>query len=113
VSDQFGRLTFTSELVRATDHLLTTRPSFGTYNVSNSGDVVSWASITRETFKIAKKDHLTVSDTTTDDYYRGKTGIAPRPLQSSLDLTKIQSSGFTSRDWREELQNYIQKEIRT
>ncbi len=112
VSDQIGRLTFTSELVRSIDHLLTTKSPYGTYNVSNSGDAVSWADITRETFKLAKKDHLTVTDVSTEEYYKGKIGIAPRPLQSSLDLTKIQASGFTSHEWIEELQRYIEKEVR-
>ncbi|MDQ5886424.1 MAG: dTDP-4-dehydrorhamnose reductase [Patescibacteria group bacterium] len=111
VSDQIGRLTFTSELVRAIDHLLTKKIPYGTYNVSNSGDAVSWADITRETFKLAKKDHLTVTNVSTEEYYKGKLGIAPRPLQSSLDLTKIQASGFTSHDWKEELHRYIEKEV--
>lgn len=50
VADQIGRLTFTSELVKAIDHLLTADADFGTYNVSNSGDSASWAEITREIF---------------------------------------------------------------
>jgi dTDP-4-dehydrorhamnose reductase len=88
VSDQIGRLTFTSELVRAIDHLLTKKITYGTYNVSNCGDVVSWADITRETFRLAKKESLTVTDVSTEEYYKGKIGIAPRPLKSSLNLYK-------------------------
>jgi dTDP-4-dehydrorhamnose reductase len=42
VADQVGRLTFTSELVRATDHLLATDALFGTYNVTNDGEPASW-----------------------------------------------------------------------
>ena len=34
VNDQFGRLTFTSELARAIRHLTQTRAPYGTYNVS-------------------------------------------------------------------------------
>lgn len=111
VGDQVGRLTFTSELVRAIDHLLTIKAPFGTYNVSNDGDTVSWADITREIFKLADFKDLDVTDTTTDEYFAGKDGIAPRPLQSSLDLSKLQATGFTSRDWRDELNIYIQKEL--
>jgi dTDP-4-dehydrorhamnose 3,5-epimerase/reductase len=110
VGDQIGRLTFTSELVRAIDHLLTNKPEFGTYNVSNSGDSVSWADITREIFTLAGHPELTVADTTTAEYFAGKEGIAPRPLQSTLDLAKIQATGFVSTDWREDLKQYIEKE---
>lgn len=109
VADQIGRLTFTSELVRAINHLLSTEADYGTYNVSNEGDSVSWAEITREIFKQSSFD-LKVTDTSTADYYAGKEGIAPRPLQSTLNLSKLQSTGFVSRDWRADLTNYIEKE---
>jgi len=109
VADQVGRLTFTSELVRAIDHLLTKQADFGTYNVSNSGEPASWAEITREIFKAAGYD-LQVTDTTTAEYYAGKDNIAPRPLQSAFDLSKIQATGFEPRDWHEDLKDYIAKE---
>ena len=109
VADQIGRLTFTSELVRAIDHLLSTEASFGTYNLSNDGPSMSWADITREIYTTAGLEN-TVSDTTTAEYYTGKEGTAPRPLQSTLDLSKIQATGFTSRNWQDDLKDYIQKE---
>lgn len=109
VSDQIGRLTFTSELVKAIDHLLTTKAPFGTYNVTNSGDSASWADITREIFKIAGYEN-SVTDTSTEEYYRGKEGVAPRPLQSTLSLDKIGSTGFISTDWKTGLKNYIEEE---
>jgi dTDP-4-dehydrorhamnose reductase len=110
VADQIGRLTFTSELVKAIDHLLQNQVAFGTYNVSNSGDIVSWAEITRSIFKEADYD-LTVTDTTTEEYFAGKEGIAPRPLESAFELGKLQSTGFTSTDWQDDLREYIQKEL--
>lgn len=110
VGDQIGRLTFTSELVRAIDHLLSTRAPFGTYNVSNGGEPASWADITRKIFEFAGFKDLSVTNTTTEEYYQGKTGIAPRPLQSALDLTKIQSTDFTSREWLDDLKDYIARE---
>lgn len=109
VSDQVGRLTFTSQLVAAIDHLLSTKATFGTYNVSNDGQPASWAQITRTIFKLAELSN-TVTDTTTAEYYAGKSGIAPRPLQSTLDLTKIQSTGLTLVDWEKDLKKYIEKE---
>ncbi|HVS78671.1 MAG TPA: NAD(P)-dependent oxidoreductase [Candidatus Saccharimonadales bacterium] len=110
VADQIGRPTFTSELVRAIDHLLSSKLEFGTYNLSNSGEPVSWAELTREIFKQAGFD-LKVTDTTTAEYFAGKEGIAPRPLKSTLDLTKIQSAGFEPTDWKVGLTEYIKKEI--
>jgi dTDP-4-dehydrorhamnose reductase len=107
VADQVGRLTFTSELVKAINHLLQNQVAFGTYNVSNSGDIVSWAEITRGIFKEAGYE-LTVTDTTTEEYFAGKEGIAPRPLESAFELAKLQSTGFTSTDWRDDLREYIQ-----
>jgi dTDP-4-dehydrorhamnose 3,5-epimerase len=111
VADQVGRLTFTSELVRAVDHLLTTSAASGTYNVTNGGDVASWADITRAIFELANHPELTVTDTTTEAYFGSKPGIAPRPLGSEMDLSKVQATGFTPRDWREDLAAYIQKEL--
>ena len=109
VSDQIGRLTFTSELVRAIDHLLSTKAPYGVYNISNDGETASWASITKKIYETAGLKN-TVSETTTDEYFMGKENIAPRPLKSSLDLSKIKSTGFTSIDWESELNRYIEKE---
>jgi dTDP-4-dehydrorhamnose 3,5-epimerase len=109
VSDQIGRLTFTNEIARAIDHLLSNMPDFGTYNVSNAGDPSSWADITRQIFSIAKFD-LSVTDTSTNEYYSGKAGIAPRPLLSTLSLDKIANSGFGSTSWEDDLAKYVAKE---
>jgi len=110
VGDQIGRLTFTSTLVDAIAHLLKTTPAYGTYNISNDGDVVSWADITRAIFAELGRDDLTVTDTTTAEYFAGKEGIAPRPLQSELNLAKIKNAGLTIRDWRTDLHAYIEQE---
>jgi dTDP-4-dehydrorhamnose reductase len=110
VADQVGRLTFTAELVRIVDHLLKTQAPFGTYNATNGGEPASWAEITRKIFEEGGFD-LQVTDTTTEQYFAGKPGIAPRPLKSALDLTKLQQTGFESRDWREDLTTYVKKEL--
>ncbi|HVC36231.1 MAG TPA: NAD(P)-dependent oxidoreductase [Candidatus Dormibacteraeota bacterium] len=109
VADQIGRLTFTSELVKVIDHLLGNQLPYGTYNVSNSGDSVSWADITRQIFKVAGYSS-SVTDVTTAQYYKDKEGIAPRPLKSSLDLSKLQASGFSSRNWEDDLKDYLARE---
>lgn len=110
VGDQIGRLTFTAELVRIIDHLLQTSPSFGTYNATNDGEPASWADITREIFKDGSYD-LQVTDTTTEEYFASKPGVAPRPLNSIMDLSKLQQTGFVSRDWHDDLKAYIAKEL--
>ncbi len=110
VADQIGRLTFTAELVKAIDHLLTTNAEFGTYNISNSGEPASWAEITRAIFKKANLD-LQVSDTTTEQYFQGKQDISPRPLNSEFDLSKIEATGFKLTNWQDDLDNYIDKEL--
>ena len=112
VADQIGRLTFTSELVRIIDHLLASKATYGTYNTTNDGEPVSWADITREIFRLGSYD-LIVTDTTTAEYYAGKEGIAPRLLNSIMSLDKLHASGFTSRDWRDDLKDYIAKEQAT
>lgn len=111
VNDQIGRLTFTSELVRAIDHLISRGLPFGIYNVTNSGDPASWADITREIFRLLGRDDLIVTDTTTAEYFAGKENIAPRPLKSTLNLDKIRSTGFEPKDWKENLKEYIDKEL--
>ena len=110
VADQIGRLTFTTELVRIIDHLLQKSPDYGTYNATNSGTVASWAEITREIFKLGGYD-LRVTDTTTEEYFASKPNIAPRPLNSEMDLGKLQQTGFASRDWHDDLAAYINKEL--
>lgn len=110
VDDQIGRLTFTSQLVEAASFLLEKQAPYGTYNITNDGDSASWAAITEEIFKLADLEN-TVTKVTTAKYYEGKEGIAPRPLKSSLDLSKIKNLGFKTSDWRVDLANYIKKEL--
>lgn len=113
VADQVGRLTFTSELVRIIDHLLRSSAPYGTYNATNDGTPASWADITREIFATAGYSELTVTDTTTADYFAGKEGIAPRPLESEMSLEKLHTTGFQSHDWHDDLRDYIGMEKKT
>jgi dTDP-4-dehydrorhamnose 3,5-epimerase/reductase len=110
VSDQITRLTFTHTLVEAIDHLLQTKANYGIYNLSNDGEPASWADITRLIFKELDRDDLTVTDTTTDEYFKSKPNVAPRPLKSYFDLSKIKTAGFAPSDWHSELHNYVQAE---
>jgi dTDP-4-dehydrorhamnose 3,5-epimerase len=110
VSDQIGRPTFTSQLAAGIKFLIDNKAPYGTYNLSNEGEPVSWADFTRAIFKEAGFD-LAVTDTTTEEYFADKVGSAPRPLNSLLDLSKIEGIGFKPNDWRDDLREYIKKEL--
>lgn len=110
VGDQTGRITFADDIAAAIRHLLDKTPTHGTYNLSNEGDVVSWAVIAKEVFALVGKDRNDVSETTTTEYFADKPNAAPRPLKSELELTKIKATGFTPRNWRDALKEYITKE---
>ncbi len=109
VNDQVGRLTFTSTLANAIKHLVETKASYGTYNVSNDGDSVSWADIAKEVYMQSGASADDVTGVTTQEYYKDKGTIAPRPLQSTLDLSKIKAAGYAPPDWRKELARYIKR----
>ena len=107
VNDQIGRLTFADDLAASIKHLLATNAEFGTYNLTNDGDSVSWADIAKLVYVAAGKSAEDITGVTTAEYYAGKEGIAPRPLQSEMDLAKLKSTGFTPRDWHEALDEYL------
>ena len=107
VDDQFGRLTFTSELVRAIDFILENNVETGTYNLSNSGKIRSWAEIAALTFELAGHDPNRVKPISTDEYKKDKLVFAPRPQHSDLDLSKIQAAGFKSQDYEPLMEDYI------
>lgn len=107
VNDQIGRLTFTKDLAAGIQHLLTTKPAFGAYNLSNEGPTSSWADIAARVYEITGHNPLEVTEVTTKEYYAGKEGIAPRPLWSMLDLSKIEATGFIPASWEVRLQEYL------
>ena len=107
VNDQIGRLTFTEDLAEATKHLLDTNAPHGTYNVTNDGESASWADIAAEVYELVGHDRTEVTGTSTAEYFAGKENIAPRPLQSTLNIDKIQKAGFSPRQWKEALREYL------
>ena len=109
VNDQIGRLTFTQDLAAGIQHLLSSKPEFGTYNLSNDGPASSWAEIAAQVYELTGHNPADVTGVTTEEYFFGKEGIAKRPHNSMLDLKKIESTGFTPRTWTESLLNYLNK----
>jgi dTDP-4-dehydrorhamnose 3,5-epimerase len=110
VDDQVGRLTFTKTLVDGIEKLVKTPAPYGTYNLSNEGEAASWATITGTIFAELGRHDLTVTGISTEEYFKDKPQAAPRPLMSTLDLTKIENLGFKPQNWETALADYIASE---
>ncbi len=106
VDDQFGRLTFTTEISRAIVHLLHIEAPYGTYNISNDGEPMTWAEIARAVFEARSRDAASIKPVTTAEYAAGKS-LAPRPRHSVLSLDKILSAGFRPADAMSQLHEYL------
>lgn len=109
VGDQLGRLTFTKDIANFIVFLLQKNAPYGTYNMSNGGDIASWAEIAKAVFEAAGSDANHVSAITTEEYSADKPSGSPRPLNSALDLKKITELGYEPRDWRIALKEYIKE----
>lgn len=106
VDDQFGRLTFTSELARATQHLLDVTAPFGIYNATNGGASRSWAAWARRVFELAGRSADDVATSTTEAWAEGRV-VSPRPRHSEMSLAKLEATGFVPRDVDEALESYV------
>ncbi len=113
VDDQLGRLTFTRDMAEGIFWLLGYRdgdkePSCpcepGTYNLTGSGKVASWADIAARVFELRNGNASAVKPVSTEEYYAGAKGsVASRPICSALSLLKLEGVGFVPCDWEEEL----------
>ena len=106
VDDQIGRLTFADEIARAITHLLDVAAPSGTYNLSNSGGSASWAAVAKEVHRLTGHDPDRVVGVSTEQYFEGKDAAA-RPLRSTLDLQRIEGTGFEPVDQFEALRAYL------
>lgn len=93
VDDQYGRLTFTQDLAAGIAHLLAAGAEYGTYNLTNSGPVQTWADIAADVYELRSRSRDDVTHVSTEEYGAGK-DMAPRPTHSALDLAKITAAGF-------------------
>nr|WP_167305925.1 bifunctional dTDP-4-dehydrorhamnose 3,5-epimerase family protein/NAD(P)-dependent oxidoreductase [Nocardioides euryhalodurans] len=107
VCDQVGRLTFTTELSRATRHLVETGAPYGTYNCTNSGPPMSWAEIARAVFRLCGRDGADVGEVTSAEYAAGK-ALARRPGCSVLSLDRLRDTGFSSTEATAALADYLE-----
>ncbi|WP_205730158.1 sugar nucleotide-binding protein [Blastococcus sp. TF02-8] len=107
VDDQIGRLTFAGELAAGIRHLVETHAPYGTYNLTGGGEPASWADVAAAVFAARGRSADDVTRVSTSEYFAGKAGIAPRPLNSVLDLAKLQATGFVTPEWRLSLTEYL------
>jgi dTDP-4-dehydrorhamnose 3,5-epimerase/reductase len=110
VNDQIGRLTFTEDLSAAVKFLLESRAPYGTYNMTNDGEPASWADFAKIVFEASGRSADDVEGVSTEAYYADKPELAPRPLQSTLNIAKIQSAGFAPRKWDTALREYLEQQ---
>ena len=106
VADQYGRLTFTEDLAAGILHLLGTAAPHGTYNLSNTGPVQSWADIAGDVFELCGRSRDDVTPISTEEYATGKL-VSPRPVHSALRLDKLIATGFTPPSAAERLATYL------
>ncbi|WP_091046313.1 bifunctional dTDP-4-dehydrorhamnose 3,5-epimerase family protein/NAD(P)-dependent oxidoreductase [Nocardioides sp. YR527] len=107
VDDQIGRLTFTDTLAAATAHLLRSGAAYGVYNCTNAGEPCSWRDVAAEVFSLSGRDRADVGATSTEAYFAGKDGVAPRPLNSVMSLDKLAATGYEPEDHLEALRRYL------
>ena len=112
VDDQYGRLTFTKDMADAIFHLLDSNAAYGTYDLTGSGAVKSWADIARMVFDLTNGNGGKVKPISTAEYFaNAKDPVSPRPTHSALDLKKIEATGYPALDWEESLKKYVAKEL--
>jgi dTDP-4-dehydrorhamnose 3,5-epimerase len=107
VADQVGRPTLADELAAAVAHLVE-RGASGTFNVTCGGEPASWADVAEAVFAARGRDRHDVRRVSTAEYTAGKEGLAPRPLNSVLDLGRLEATGFRLRDWRTAVEGYLE-----
>lgn len=113
VDDQYGRLTFTDDMAAAIFHLLDDEDPYGTYDLTGSGDVVSWAQIAAEVFAMTNGNGDKVRPISTEQYFESaKAPVSPRPTNSTLDLAKIEETGYETTDWHDSLKAYVEVELK-
>ncbi len=117
VNDQLGRLTFARDIAEGIFWLLgyregdcepSTPCAYGTYNLTGSGAVKSWADIAVKIFSLRNGNADAVRPVSTAEYYASAKGpISLRPVHSALDLSAIAATGFMPSDWQGALLNYV------
>lgn len=123
INDQRGRPTYAEDLAKGIKHLLDTKADYGVYNLTSGGDAVTRDEIAMAVYIGMGHDPAEVHSVTTAQYNEHRiqqaaekgnsapaaasTAEAPRPAESTLDLSKIEATGFTPSNWRASLALYL------
>lgn len=96
-------------------HLLDSGAPPGTWNLTNSGEVQSWADIARDVVELCGRSREDVRGVSTEEYatLQARSVIAPRPRHSGLRLDKIAAAGFQPPTASERLQDFVADLLRT
>ena len=114
VNDQTGRLTFTTTIAEAIQHVLEVRPRYGVYNVTNTGEPATWYDIARRVFELVNAEQDRVTPVTTSNYYlSAKAPVSRRPKNSLLSTSRIANSGWMVPGWNTELARYLDEWTRS
>ncbi len=102
VCDQIGSPTYTADLaVLLCDMIMSDK--YGTYHATNEG-ICSWAEFAEEIFRLSGKN-VKVNHIPTADYPTK----AARPLNSRMDKSKLEESGFNRLpSWKDALARYLE-----
>jgi dTDP-4-dehydrorhamnose reductase len=109
VADQRGRPTSALHLAEALARILTAAVPYGTYHVTGTGPVLSWADFASEVFAAARVD-CRVRSISSEEYARQRPGLAPRPAYSALDTSSAEVVGLPLHAWRDGLQQFLAAE---
>ena len=119
INDQRGRPTFAEDLAKGIKHLLDSRGDYGVYNLTSGGDSVGRDEIAMAVFIGMGHDPSEVHSVSTTQYNEHRiqqardkglpapAAEAPRPAESTLDLSKIEATGFKPSHWRASLALYL------
>jgi len=102
VNDQIGSPTYTGDLVKTIDEVITKRIPYGRYHFSGN-EAASWYDFAKEIFE--RTDTKIMVNPITSDQYPQK---AKRPGYSYMSKEKIEKAlGFKVRSWKEMLDEYL------
>lgn len=106
VDDQRGLPTYALDLGRGILDLLSGGAT-GIVHLAGGGPPATWADLAELALELTGSK-ARVKRVSTDEYYSGRSAVAPRPSNSVLDCSKAESLGVTLRPWREAVAEYIE-----
>lgn len=106
VSDQYGTPTSVRTLCDIILFIMQKQPQYGIYHATNDG-FTSWYEFAKDIFEIANLD-VKVNPVTTEEY----NSIVNRPKNSKLSKDKLKAIGMELRDYKEEVKDYIEEELK-